>query len=56
MKHEFLKELDSYQLKNCNGGTKIGYWLGYGLGYLSRGSTFVGAVNLGLDWIEDYNE
>jgi hypothetical protein len=46
---ENVKELHPEELAGIKGGSDIGYWLGYALGYVGKGLTMVGAVNIALD-------
>jgi hypothetical protein len=46
---ENLKELQTDELVEIAGGSEIGYWLGYALGYLGKGLRMPGAVNIAMD-------
>ena len=46
---ENIKELQQHELAGITGGSQIGYWLGYALGYAGKGLRMPGAVNIAMD-------
>lgn len=48
-KNNHLQELQPNELVGITGGSDIGYWLGYALGYAGKGLMMAGAVNIAMD-------
>lgn len=54
LKKEEFKELSIRELEQTNGGSKIGYWIGYAVGYWGRGLSMPGAVALSMDLMNKF--